>query len=185
MGKVQWHFKSSICWWNCKSEGLSFFTFSISVLPFLKCHCTFYMYGPLIKKSMFRFLKDCVLAVLSSKMLRPCPSNVLQDVLGDNSINRALKNLNVLFWPIVCRYKKCSDISDVTSGGRAEINNVKNYRPSDFHFQLCQQRSLLNCHCSFYIYGQWDQKVCTHLLKEGVLVVLLARMSRSCWFWLF
>ncbi len=35
MGKVQWHFKSIICWlrWNCTSERLSFFTFSISALP--------------------------------------------------------------------------------------------------------------------------------------------------------
>ncbi len=32
--KMQWHFKKSICWrrWNCKYEGLSFFTFSISAL---------------------------------------------------------------------------------------------------------------------------------------------------------
>ena len=50
----------------------------------LKCHHTFYIYGPLVKKLTFRFLKDCVLAVLSSKMYRRCPSNVLHDILVDN-----------------------------------------------------------------------------------------------------
>ncbi len=34
------------------------------------------------------------------------------------------------------------------------------------HFQLCHQRSLLKCHCTFYIYGQWGKKVCTRLLKK-------------------
>ncbi len=43
----------------------------------------FYICGPLVKKATLRFLKDCVLAVLLSKMSRHCPSNVLQDILGD------------------------------------------------------------------------------------------------------
>ncbi len=64
----------------------------------LKCHCTFYIYGPLVQKSTFSFSKDCLLAILSSKMSRHCPSHVLQDILSDNSIKRAcLKNLIVLF----------------------------------------------------------------------------------------
>ncbi len=59
-------------------------------------HHTFYIYGPLVKKVMSRFVTDCVLAVSLSKMPRRCPSNVLQDILGDNSIKRAcFKNLNV------------------------------------------------------------------------------------------
>ncbi len=62
-----------------------------------------------------RFLKGCILAVLSSKMSRCCPSNVLQDILGDNSVNRAcFKNLNIVFLPIVHRCKKCSNISSVS-----------------------------------------------------------------------
>ena len=40
---------------------------------------------------------------------------------------------------MVHRCKKCGDISDVTSGGIAEIENVKNDRPSGFHFHLRQQ----------------------------------------------
>ncbi len=58
----------------------------------------FYIYGPLVKKATFRFLKDYVLAVLSSKMSRHSPSNVLQDIMADNSIKKAcFKNLNVAF----------------------------------------------------------------------------------------
>ncbi len=33
---------------------------------------------------------------------------------------------------MVYRYLNCSDISEVTSGGRAEIENVENDKVSDF-----------------------------------------------------
>ncbi len=56
------------------------------------------------------------------------------------------------------RCKKCSDISEVTSGGRAEIENVKNDRPSDVHFHLCQQMLLLKCHCVSSMYGALGKK---------------------------
>ena len=62
MYKIQWHFRSDIWWqsWNCKSGCLLFFTFSISALPpLLKCHCTFYMYGPLVKKTGLQIFKRC------------------------------------------------------------------------------------------------------------------------------
>ncbi len=39
-----------------------------------------------------------------------------------------LKIWQKLFWPIVHRCKNCSHISEVTSGGRAEIEDVKNDR---------------------------------------------------------
>ena len=46
----------------------------------------------------------------------------LQDILGDNSIERAcFKDLKVHFRPMVHRYKKCSDIIKVTSGGIHKI----------------------------------------------------------------
>ena len=64
----------------------------------LQCHRTFDIHGPLVKKATFRFLKDRVIAVLSRKMCRHRPSNVLQDILADNSIKKAcFKNLNVAF----------------------------------------------------------------------------------------
>ena len=57
------------------------------------------------------------------------------------------------FWPMVHRWKKYSEISEVTSGGGAEIENVKNDRLSDLHFHLRQQMLLSKSHCTFYIYG--------------------------------
>ncbi len=51
--------------------------------------------------------------------------------MGDNSIKRVcFKNLNIVFLPMVHRYKMCSDILKVTSGGKAEIENVKNDKSS-------------------------------------------------------
>ena len=81
----------------------------------------------------------------SEALSRSCPSNVLQDILGDNSLNRAsFKNLNLPFFLLmVHRCKKCSDISEVTYGGRAEIEKVKNDRASDLPFQLCHHSPLL------------------------------------------
>ena len=43
---------------------------------------------------------------------------------------------------MVHRYKKYIDILKVTSGGRAEIENVKNDQPSDNHIHLRQQMLL-------------------------------------------
>ncbi len=50
---------------------------------------------------------------------------------------------------MVHRCKKGNDISEVTSGGRAEIENVKNDRPSDLQSDLRQQMLLLKCYCTF------------------------------------
>ena len=56
------------------------------------------MYGPMVKKGAFRFLKDALLIDLSPRTSSSCASNVLQDILGDNSGNRAsFKNLNAPF----------------------------------------------------------------------------------------
>ncbi len=131
---------------NLKACHFSHFQFQLCHQRSLqKCQCTFYIYGPLVKKATFRFLKDCVLEVLSSKMSRRCPSSVLQDILGDNSIKKAKhvsKIWTKLFWPMVHRYKMCSNILKVTSGGRAEIENVENDQPSDLQFHLRQQMLL-------------------------------------------
>ncbi len=43
---------------------------------------------------------------------------------------------------MVHRYKKWSDILNVTSGGRAEIENVKNDQSVDLQFHLRQQMLL-------------------------------------------
>ncbi len=77
-----------------------------------------------------------------------------------------IKNWMILFWPMVHRCKKCSDISEVTSGGRAEIENVKNDRPSNWHVHLRQQMLLLKCHCTFYIYGPLGRKAFCQILKR-------------------
>ncbi len=70
---------------NLKAGHFSHFQFQpCHQRSLLKCLCTFYIYGPLVKKTTFRFLKDCVLVVLSSKMYRRCPSNVLHDNLVNN-----------------------------------------------------------------------------------------------------
>ena len=71
----------------------------------------------------------------------------------------------VLFWPMVHTCKKCGDISEVTSGGRAEIENVKNDRPSDWQANLRQQMLLIKCHCTFYIYGPLGRKAFCRILK--------------------
>ncbi len=69
----------------------------------LKCHYTFYICRPLVKKVSFRFLICCALADLSSNMFRRCPPHVLPDILSDNSRKGAcFKNLNDTFltnWP--------------------------------------------------------------------------------------
>ncbi len=67
---------------------------------------------------------------------------------------------------MVHRCKKCSDISEVTSGGRGEIGNVKNDRLSEFQFHLCQQMLLEKSHCTFYIYGALGKKAFCRILKR-------------------
>ncbi len=47
------------------------------------------------------------------------------------------------------RCKKCSDIPEVTSGGRAEIEKVKNDKLSDLQVHLRQQMLLLKYHRTF------------------------------------
>ncbi len=54
-----------------------------------------------------------------------------------------------IFLPMVHRCKKCSHISEVTSGGRGEIENVKNDIASDLSFEFCHQRSFVEGHCTF------------------------------------
>ncbi len=73
------------------------------------------------------------------------------------------------FWPMVHRYKKCSDIFKVTSGGRAEIENVKNDQPSDVQFHLCQQMLLWKCHCIFYIYRALGKRDFCQISKRSLI----------------
>ncbi len=67
---------------------------------------------------------------------------------------------------MVHRCKECGDISKVTSGRRAEIENVKNDRPSDLHFHLRHQMLLLKCHCIFAMYGGLGKKAFFWILKR-------------------
>ena len=67
---------------------------------------------------------------------------------------------------MVHRFKKCIEISEVTSGGGAEIENVKNDMPSDLPFHLRQQMLLLKSHCTFYIYGALGKKAFCWILKR-------------------
>ncbi len=59
---------------------------------------------------------------------------------------------------MVHRCKKCGDISEVTSGGRAEVESVKNCRPLDLQFHLRQQMLISKCYYTFYIYGTLGKK---------------------------
>ncbi len=76
------------------------------------------------------------------------------------------------FWPMVHRG---SDMSEVTSGARADIENVKNDRPSDLQFQLYHQRSLLKCHCTFYIYGALGKKVLCQILQRWLISSIIGQ----------
>ncbi len=78
----------------------------------------------------------------------------------------------IRFLPMVHRYKKCSDISEVTFGGRGEIENVKNDRLSDLHFHLRQQMLLLKCHCTFYMYGALDKKAFCRISKMWFITMI-------------
>ena len=79
--------------------------------------------------------------------------------------------------------KKCIDIQKVTSGGRAEMANLKLCHFSHFQFHQCHQRSLLQCHCAFYIYGLLVKKLSLRFLKDTLLTELSPRMSSSVSFW--
>ena len=116
-------------------------------------------YGPLVKKSTFRFSKHALFIELSPRTSWRTFEGRCLDILLDKTANtQSFKNLNVIFWPMFHRCKKCGDISELTSGGRAEIENVKNDRPSDLQLYLHQQILLLKCHCTFYIYETLDEK---------------------------
>ncbi len=67
---------------------------------------------------------------------------------------------------MVHRYKKCSDISEVTSGGRAEIENVENDMVSELPFHPRQQMLLLKYHCTFYICEALGKKAFCRILKR-------------------
>ena len=90
----------------------------------------------------------------------------------------------ILFWPMVHRCKKCSDISEVTSGGRAEIENVKNDRSSDLQCHLHQQMLLLKCHCIFYIFGPLGKKAFCRILKRWFITWITGQNPDFRYFWL-
>ncbi len=58
---------------------------------------------------------------------------------------------------MIHRYKKWGDISKVTSGGRAEIKNLKNDTHS--HSPEMLQMLLLKCYCTFPIQGALGKNV--------------------------
>ena len=95
-----------------------------------------------------------------------------------------LKIWKLFFLPMVHRCKKCSDISEMTSGGRAEIENIKNDEHSDLPFYLYQQMLLLKCHCTPCMerLAKW---LFVRFWKDCLLAELQAKMSRGCRFLLF
>ena len=100
-----------------------------------------------------------------------CPEEHLKDgVWTFCLIKQLLHNLSkiwtYLFWPMVHWCKKCVDISKVTYGGRAKIENVKNDMLSDLHFNLRQQMLFLICYLNFYIYGALGKKAFCRILKR-------------------
>ena len=88
----------------------------------------------IITHNILKYLKDSVWTFYHKKL----------------TIHNISTNWMTPFWPIVHRCKKCSDISEVTSGGRAEL---KMWKMTGWHVHLCQHMLLLKCHCTFYIYG--------------------------------
>ena len=95
-------------------------------------------------------LKDCVCTLCLIKFL----------------IHNLSKIWMTFFWPMVHRCEKCIDISEVTSGGRAETENVKNDMPSYLQFHLCQQMLLLKCQCTFCIYGALGKRALCRISKR-------------------
>ncbi len=80
---------------------------------------------------------------------------------------------------MVHRYKKCSDIPEVTSGGRAENENVKNDKVSDLYFHLRQQMLFLKNHFTFYMYGALGKNPFVGFWKDCLLAELQVKMSRD------
>ena len=70
---------------------------------------------------------------------------------------------------MVQRCKKCGNISEVTSGGRGEIENLKNDKHSELQFHLRLQMLLLKCHCTFSIYGALGKMAFCRILKRWLL----------------
>ena len=64
------------------------------------------------------------------------------------------------------RCKKYINISEVTSDGRAEIENVKNDGASGLQSHLCHQMLLLKSHCTFNIYGALGKKAFCQIFKD-------------------
>ncbi len=100
-------------------------------------------------------------------------------------IDHLSKICMTLFWTKVHRCQKCNGIWKMTTGNWAKTENVKKCRPSDFHFQLFHQMALVNCHCSFSIYGPLVTKGSYKFLKDGILTKLFNKIAWSCWFLLF
>ena len=86
----------------------------------------------------------------------------------------------ILFWPMVIRYKKCSDISELTSGGRAEIEIVENDKGSDLQFDLCKQMLLLNYNCTFCICGALGKKAFCRILKRLFISGITGQNVQRC-----
>ncbi len=79
------------------------------------------------------------------------------------------------------RCKKWSDILNIASVGGGEFTNLKPCHFPRFHFQLCHQRSLLKCHCTFYIYGTFVKKSTFRFLKHALFIELSPWISwRTC-----
>ena len=73
------------------------------------------------------------------------------------------------FWPTIHRCKKCSDIPKVTSGGRAEIENLEVcHFFKCFIFQFCYQRSVLEYHWHCLHLWTISQKASVRFLTDGI-----------------
>ncbi len=75
------------------------------------------------------------------------------------------------------RCKKCSNNLKVASVGGGEVANLAACHFSHFQFLLCHQRSLLKCHCTFYIYGPLIKKAMFRFFKQALVIELSARIS--------
>ncbi len=61
---------------NLKADNFSRFQLQLChQRSLLKCHCTFYIYGPLVKIAMFRFLKHALFIELSTKIYSSFKAN--------------------------------------------------------------------------------------------------------------
>ena len=107
-----------------------------------------------------------ILATHQAKM-----SNLYTFCLITLLINHLSKILMTLFWPVVQRCQKCSDIWKVTSGEWAEIENVKkNAEPRIFNFCSSTRWHFLNVNALFSIYRPLVKKGLYGFLKDGELL---------------